>query len=174
MRKCVSALVSWFISLPQEQSLYPGRPRGGLTYSSRLAISPDADPLWRLLRVLRRIHSLGAPLLASPRRAQPSFPRHTQLRMDMKTSLILARPLATALWPRPSSSALVRWVISLPQEQSLYPGRPRGGLTYSSRLVTFSNRCRPPVEALRVIPRIHSLWCAPATASPRRAQPLRV
>ena len=26
-----SAQVSWFISLPREQSLYPGRPRGGLT-----------------------------------------------------------------------------------------------------------------------------------------------
>ena len=106
----------------------------------------------------------------APPRVTPScptvFPRHTQLRMDMKTSLILARPLATALWPRPSSSALVSWFISLPQEQSLYPGRPRGGLTYSSRLVTFSNRCRPPVEALRVIPRIHSLWCAPPPRHP--------
>ena len=63
-------------------------------------------------------------------------------------------------------SALVSWFISCSPTQSLYPGRPRGGLTYSSRLVTFSNRCRPPVEALRVIPRIHSLWCAPPPRHP--------
>ena len=113
----------------------------------------------------------------APPRVTPScptvFPRHTQLRMDMKTSLILARPLATALWPRPSSSTLVSWFISLPQEQSLYPGRPRGGLTIVPSRHLFQQMPTPcggfksdPTDPLSLV--------RPATASPRRAQPLRV
>jgi hypothetical protein len=94
-------LVSWFISCSPTQSLYPGRPRGGLTVFPSRHLSPDAD--------LRNPE--GLLCTCAPPRARSSCPTvplselpDPHLRM-VEDFVSLARPLATALWPRPSSSS---------------------------------------------------------------------
>jgi len=96
-----SERVSWFISCSPTQSLYPGRPRGGLTVFPSRHLSPDAD--------LRNPE--GLLCTCAPPRARSSCPTvplselpDPHLRM-VEDFVSLARPLATALWPRPSSSS---------------------------------------------------------------------
>ena len=94
-------LVSWFISCSPTQSLYPGRPRGGLTVFPSRHLSPDAD--------LRNPE--GLLCTCAPPRARSSCPTvplselpDPHLRM-VEDFVSLARPLATTFRLRPSSSS---------------------------------------------------------------------
>ena len=93
-------LVSWFISCSPTQSLYPGRPRGGLTVFPSRHLSPDAD--------LRNPE--GLLCTCAPPRARSSCPTvplselpDPHLRM-VEDFVSLARPLATTFRLRPSST----------------------------------------------------------------------
>ena len=100
----VCPLVSWFISHQQMQSLYPGRPRGGLTVFPSRHLSPDAD--------LRNPE--GLLCTCAPPRARSSCPTvplselpEPHLRV-VEDFVSLARPLATAFRPHPSSTSTMR------------------------------------------------------------------
>jgi len=97
-------LVSWFISCSPTQSLYPGRPRGGLTVFPSRHLSPDAD--------LRNPE--GLLCTCAPPRARSSCPTvplselpEPHLRV-VEDFVSLARPLATAFRPHPSSTSTMR------------------------------------------------------------------
>ena len=123
-------LVSWFISCSPTQSLYPGRPRGGLTVFPSRHLSPDAD--------LRNPE--GLLCTCAPPRARSSCPTvplselpDPHLRM-VEDFVSLARPLATALWPRPSSST-----------RSGMCKVPSGARSYRARTARhLRNRAAPP------------------------------